>query len=300
MSLPSYKDAVKRLDPLDFVAPYLSTRDLLTCCLVNKNFNGVFAKYLWEDPLRIIGNGAKRIPFHLDKYRLFSKSITTTRDSTKRLVETIDYRQQWIPKMYALPKNVGQRALTMDAGYWNSQRIVYKLLSNLPTHFLHTKFLFLDDIEFPPSPTPPAACHPLLLSLRNCQNIATKLSPDDALDALDLLSEVLYLDVSHTALRDSYGHLTYPPSHLMLPSLRILKLQHVSLHDSDLRAILSASPVQLQLASLDVRDNKLTDSILPDLEQHIVWRLNPTSPTSPPPPFSSTIASQNIYLESPP
>lgn len=65
MSLPSYKDAVKRLDPLDFVAPYLSTRDLLTCCLVNKNFNGVFAKYLWEDPLRIIGNGAKRIPFHL-------------------------------------------------------------------------------------------------------------------------------------------------------------------------------------------------------------------------------------------
>lgn len=65
MSLPSYKDAVKRLDPLDFVAGYLSTRDLLACCLVNKNFNGVFAKYLWENPLRIIGNGAKRVPFHL-------------------------------------------------------------------------------------------------------------------------------------------------------------------------------------------------------------------------------------------
>ncbi|KFX86398.1 hypothetical protein O988_09601, partial [Pseudogymnoascus sp. VKM F-3808] len=121
--------------------------------------------------------------------------------------------------------------------------------------------------------------------------------PDDAIDSL---SEVLYLDVSHTALRDSYGHPTYSPSHLMLPSLRILKLQHVSLHDSDLRAILSASPHQLQLASLDVRDNKLTDSILPDLEQHIAWRLNPTSPTSPPPPFSATIAPQSIYIESPP
>ena len=65
MSLPSYKEAVKRLDPLDFVAGYLTTRDLLTCCLVDKNFNAVFAKYLWENPLRIIGNGAKRIPFHL-------------------------------------------------------------------------------------------------------------------------------------------------------------------------------------------------------------------------------------------
>lgn len=65
MSLPSYKDAVTPLDPLDFAAAYLSTHDLLTCSLVNKNFNSVFAKYLWEDPLRIIGNGAKRIPFHL-------------------------------------------------------------------------------------------------------------------------------------------------------------------------------------------------------------------------------------------
>ncbi|KFY97467.1 hypothetical protein V498_02058, partial [Pseudogymnoascus sp. VKM F-4517 (FW-2822)] len=294
MSPPSYKDAVKRLDPLDFVAGYLSTHDLLTCCLVNKNFNGVFAKYLWENPLRIIGNGAKRIPFHLDKYRLLSKSIATTRESTKCLVETIDYRQQWIPKMYALPKHVGQRALTMDAGYWNSQRIVYKYLSSLPTHFLRAKFLFLDDIEFPSSPseTPPSICHPLLLSLRNCQNVDTTLVPDDA---ADFLSEVIYLDISHTALYDSYGNLTYHPSHLMLPSLRILKLQRVSLVDADLRAILAASPHNLQLASLDVRDNKLTDGIIHELEHHLVWRLDPTSPTP-----SSATAPPNIYLESPP
>ncbi|OBT67951.1 hypothetical protein VE03_02568 [Pseudogymnoascus sp. 23342-1-I1] len=300
MSLPSYKDAVKRLDPLDFVAGYLSTHDLLTCCLVNKNFNSVFAKYLWENPLRIIGNGAKRIPFHLEKYRILSKSITSTRESTKRLVETIDYRQQWIPKMYALPKHVGQRALTMDAGYWNSQRIVYKYLHSLPTHFPHAKFLFLDAIEFPPSPSPipPSTCHPLLLSLRNCQNTSSILVPDapDA-PAADFLSEVIYLDISHAALRDSYAHLTYAPSHLMLPALRILKLQRVSLVDADLRAILAASPHQLQLASLDVRDNKLTDGIIHHLEHHLVWRLDPSSP---PPPPSSATAPPSIYLESPP
>ncbi|KFY78209.1 hypothetical protein V499_02573, partial [Pseudogymnoascus sp. VKM F-103] len=301
MSLPSYKDAITPLDPLDFVAAYLSTHDLLTCSLVNKSFNSVFAKYLWEDPLRIIGNGAKRIPFHLEKYRLFSKSITTTRESTKNLVQTLDYRQQWIPKMYALPKHVGQRALTMDAGYWNSQRIVYKLLSPLPAHFLRTKFLFLDDIEFPlslPQP-PPETCHPLLLSLRNCQNIATILLPEDA---AEFLSEVIYLDISHTALRDAYNHPTYPPAHLMLPSLRILKLRHVSLLDSDLRALLAASPHQLQLASLDLRDNKLTDGVIPDLEQHIVWRLDATSPTTPRLPNygATTEQQQNKYLESPP
>ncbi|OBT87553.1 hypothetical protein VE02_03732 [Pseudogymnoascus sp. 03VT05] len=301
MSLPSYKDAVTPLDPLDFVATYLSTHDLLTCSLVNKNFNSVFAKYLWENPLRIIGNGAKRIPFHLEKYRLLSKSIASTRESTKNLVQTIDYRQQWIPKMYALPKHVSQRALTMDAGYWNSQRIVYKLLSDLPAHFLRAKFLFLDDIEFPPSPSPPqGTCHPLLLSLRNCQNISTILTPDD--DAVDFLNEVIYLDISHTALRDSYNHPTYPPTHLMLPSLRILKLRHVSLHDTDLRAILAASPHQLQLASLDVRDNKLTDGVIPDLEQHLVWRLDPSSPVSPAfrlPNYGAT-EQENRYLESPP
>ncbi|KFY19114.1 hypothetical protein V493_08134, partial [Pseudogymnoascus sp. VKM F-4281 (FW-2241)] len=291
MSLPSYKDAVKRLDPLDFAAAYLSTRDLLSCCLVNKNFNGVFAKYPWQNPLRIIGNGAKKIPFHLEKYRLLSKSIAATRESTKRLVETIDYRQQWIPEMYALPKHVSQRALTMDAGYWNSQRIVYKYLGDLPTHFLHAKFLFLDDIEFSPSANTPSTCHPLLLSLRNCQNVATKLSPDDVVDSL---SEVIYLDISHTALRDSYGNLSYHPSHLMLPALRILKLQRVSLLDSDLRALLAASPHQLQLASLDVRDNKLTDGIIPDLEHHLVWRHDLSSP-----PHSAT-APPNIYIESPP
>ncbi|OBT70916.1 hypothetical protein VF21_10204 [Pseudogymnoascus sp. 05NY08] len=301
MSLPSYKDAVTPLDPLDFAAAYLSTHDLLTCSLVNKNFNRVFAKYLWENPLRIIGNGAKQIPFHLEKYRLLSKSIATTRESTKNLVQTIDYRQQWIPKMYALPKHVSQRALTMDAGYWNSQRIVYKLLSDLPAHFLRTKFLFLDDIEFPPSSPPPqATCHPLLLSLRNCQNISTILTPDD--DAVDFLSEVIYLDISHTALRDSYNHPTYPPSQLMLPSLRILKLRHVSLHDSDLRALLAASPHQLQLASLDVRDNRLTDGVIPDLEQHLVWRIDPSSPVSPAPrlPNYGATEQENRYLESPP
>ncbi|OBT42878.1 hypothetical protein VE00_07541 [Pseudogymnoascus sp. WSF 3629] len=300
MSLPSYKDAITPLDPLDFVAAYLSTHDLLTCCLVNKNFHHVFAKYLWEDPLRIIGNGAKRIPFHLEKYRLLSKSIAATRESTKNLVKIIDYRQQWIPKMYALPKHVSQRALTMDAGYWNSQRIVYKLLSDLPAHFLRAKFLFLDDIEFPLSSSPPQeTCHPLLLSLRNCQNISTILTPDD--DAAEFLSEVIYLDISHTALRDAYGHLTYPPQQLMLPSLRILKLQHVSLQDSDLRALLAASPHQLQLASLDVRDNKLTDGVIPDLEQHLVWRLDPSSPPPHPPhPPNSAMEQQSIYLESPP
>ncbi|ELR01642.1 hypothetical protein GMDG_00018 [Pseudogymnoascus destructans 20631-21] len=298
MSLPSYKDAVTPLDPLDFVATYLSTHDLLTCSLVNKSFNSVFAKYLWEDPLRIIGNGAKRIPFHLEKYRLLSRSIAATRESTKHLVQTIDYRQQWIPKMYALPKHVSQRALTMDAGYWNSQRIVYKLLSDLPAHFPRARFLFLDDIEFPPSPSspPPETCHPLLLSLRDCQNIATILSPDDA---AEFLSEVIYLDISHTALRDSYGHPTYPLSHLMLPFLRTLKLQHVSLLDSDLRALLAASPHQLQLASLDVRDNKLTDGIIPDLEQHLVWRLDASSPPPRPPNYGAT-EQQNRYLESPP
>ena len=220
-----------------------------------------------------------------DKYRLLSKSIAATRDSTKHLVETIDYRQQWIPKMYALPKHIGQRALTMDAGYWNSQRIVYKLLSDLPTYFLHAKFLFLDEIEFPPSSPPPSTCHPLLLSLRNCQNISTKLSPDAV---ADFLSEVIYLDISHTALRDSYGYQTYPPAHLMLLSLRILKLQHISLLDADLRDLLAASPHQLQLASLDVRDNKLTDGIIPDLEQHLVWRLD-ASPPPPPPDRKSVV-----------
>lgn len=87
----------------------------------------------------------------IDKYRLFSKSAAATRESSKCLVETLDYREEWIPKMYALPQHVGKRALNADVGYWNSQRIVYKLLQALPNHFRHAKFLFFDGIDLYPA-----------------------------------------------------------------------------------------------------------------------------------------------------
>jgi hypothetical protein len=51
-SLPSYEDAVSRLDWLELVVRYVSVRDFRSLCLVNTHFYRVFAPRLWNDPLR--------------------------------------------------------------------------------------------------------------------------------------------------------------------------------------------------------------------------------------------------------
>lgn len=49
--LPSYQDAVSRLDWLGLVAPYVEDKDVAQLCSVNRRFYAVFAPRLWNDPL---------------------------------------------------------------------------------------------------------------------------------------------------------------------------------------------------------------------------------------------------------
>ncbi|TEA15833.1 hypothetical protein C8034_v002004 [Colletotrichum sidae] len=49
--LPSYQDAVSKLDWLELVGPHIECRDFANLCSVNKRFYAVFAPRLWNDPL---------------------------------------------------------------------------------------------------------------------------------------------------------------------------------------------------------------------------------------------------------
>jgi hypothetical protein len=53
-SLPSYDEAISRLDWLALVAPYVSIRDYANLCLVSHRFYKLFAPRLWMDPLRMV------------------------------------------------------------------------------------------------------------------------------------------------------------------------------------------------------------------------------------------------------
>lgn len=52
--LPSYEDAVSRLDWLELVAPYVPVSELSRLCSVNRHFYNVFASRLWNDPLTTV------------------------------------------------------------------------------------------------------------------------------------------------------------------------------------------------------------------------------------------------------
>jgi hypothetical protein len=59
---PSYQDAVKPLDWLDVVAPYVPIREYARLCLVDKRFYRQFAPRLWNDPFAVPPRGPDQDP----------------------------------------------------------------------------------------------------------------------------------------------------------------------------------------------------------------------------------------------
>jgi hypothetical protein len=52
--LPSYQDAIARVDWLDLVAPYMNVKHYARLCRVSKRFYAQFAPRLWNDPVTVV------------------------------------------------------------------------------------------------------------------------------------------------------------------------------------------------------------------------------------------------------
>jgi hypothetical protein len=200
------------------------------------------------------------------------------RKSTIDFVSIIDCRQRWIPSIQPSPVPFRVEASLVAASNsalakarWDEEQVMHQNLINLPTFFANAKFLFFDGVALMSPSRSSSECHPLLLSLRGCDRLLGK----TILDQAESLRALIYLDLSHTRVGMSRD---YCLDLSLFHSLRILKVQDAGLRDFELVQILSTCTFRLQLSSLDIRDNELTDDALADIGQYLAPCLNIAEP----------------------
>lgn len=245
-SLPAYHELDK--DVATLVAPYLDTHDLYSGCLVCSHFNQIFGDYLWANPFRDLANRTK--PCELVS-RFLSASDCHNPEILKR-VRIIDMR--------ALHEIKRDRAHTSDYiifGTHLKPELFFKFFKNFPNlncvllaptcsedyGILHgselpSEYNDIPQLEFFSA----AGCTTFNCSLILRQNITKHL---------------IYLDASGTARSPNWRALFTIEN---LPNIRILKLRGLRLMDTMLPPIVTNS--RLQIWSLDLRDNLLTDNVI--------------------------------------
>ncbi|KAI0154406.1 hypothetical protein GGR57DRAFT_466957 [Xylariaceae sp. FL1272] len=256
--LPSYREATTRPHWLSLVTPTVPPADWPRCCLVDHRFYRHFAPRLWQDPLVTI----RKLGLHpndgLCWYHRFTSQLSSrVRLETRCMVKCLDFR------------NFAQHA----SGLYSteaSERAISESFKCLPQLFPQlTCFLLGGHPELDPnslsaagfSDTKSAETKGIaLLDLSYCQQElrARLFSPA-------WFCDLVYLDVSYVpgSLKNAISQSLNPVS---LPQLRILKARGREMDDAT--AMLLFEAFRLQLCSLDLSHNKLTDECLVPLLRH--------------------------------
>ncbi|EFQ34778.1 hypothetical protein CGRA01v4_01718 [Colletotrichum graminicola] len=258
-ALPSYQDAVSRLDWLQLVTSYVADKDLASLCSVNRRFYLLFAPRLWNDPLVAV----RRLGLHpsddLEWYLSFVfDHMQLVRQSTLALITTLDFRD-----------------FAKDNAHFssdNSPRTIPETLRRLPGILPNLRCILLDghvdaDPAFlaatpPPDPTTPSgSSHGVLaLSLAHCQ---TQLP--NGFFYSDRVQHLVYLDVS--GLPGSLQPLVAAVNgRRNLGRLKILKARRRELNDATALSLFEA--FKSSLWSLDIAENNITDSALDRFVTH--------------------------------
>ncbi|GKT44514.1 uncharacterized protein ColSpa_04695 [Colletotrichum spaethianum] len=253
-ALPSYQDAVSRLDWLGLVAPYVEDKDLVNLCSVNRRFYAVFASRLWNDPLVAVRRLGLDPSNDLEWYLAFVfDRMHCMRQSTLALITTLDFRD-----------------FAKDTAHFssdNSTRTIPETLRRLPTILPNLRCLLLDGhVEADPAfltATPPSGAestpsdHGQSLSVLSVAYCQTQLPNGFFLS--DRVQHLVYLDVS--GLPGSLQPLVVAAhGRRHLSRLKILKARRREINDALALALFKA--FRSSLWSLDVCENNITDGIL--------------------------------------
>ncbi|KAJ9138670.1 Leucine rich repeat domain containing protein [Pleurostoma richardsiae] len=249
--LPSYQEATSQ-DWLEVVSPYIPLRDYRTLCLVSKRFYEQFAPRLYNSPLAIVRALGLDPNDDLAWFFKFLRRMKSARRVTAALVATLDFRE------FA----VGVSDFYSDPTDWD----ISQTFRHFPSIFPNLCCVLLDGhSEFDPSPLSKpdgpsgdlltASGSLLLLSMVQCR---TPL-PAGFFQS-PYLAGLVYLDLSHVpgSLKSLLSQGSFGSS--SLPMLRILKARGRELDDRT--AILLFEAFTIQLWSLDLGDNGLTDGML--------------------------------------
>ncbi|KAI5928168.1 hypothetical protein F4810DRAFT_181723 [Camillea tinctor] len=252
-NLPSYQEATTSPTWLQLVAPYIPVSSWLSCCSVSCQFYHQFAPRLWQDPLVTVRQLGLHPNDDLIWYRrLINKHVKVARHETRCLVRSLDFRD------FALRAS---GLYSTEA----SERAISESFKHLPQIFPNLICLLLDGHpELDPgslaTSTLSSSDSLELLDLAHCRQ---ELTPK--LFSADIFRNLVYLDVSHIpgSLRSAIQSSLNPE---FLPELRILKARGREVDDKT--ASLLFRTFGLQLWSLDLGNNKLTDNIINDLVEH--------------------------------
>ncbi|KAI0025296.1 hypothetical protein F4780DRAFT_768497 [Xylariomycetidae sp. FL0641] len=258
-SLPSYSEATTTPDWLALVAPCVPSRSWPACCLVDRRFYQHFAPLLWQDPLVVIRQLGLHPNDDLTWYRRFIlKHIKNAHHGTRCMVRSLDFRH------FALRAS---GLYSTEA----SERAISESFKSLPRLFPNLVCLLLDGHpELDPGSLAlqdlPSQHSLELLDLARCrQELSSKIFSSS------FFANLIYLDVSYVpgSLKSAMHSSLNPQT---LPALRVLKAQGREVDDST--AALLCQTFRLQLWSLDLSNNKLTDRIVSELVDNCLSSLS--------------------------
>ncbi|KAI8255732.1 hypothetical protein K4K58_005429 [Colletotrichum sp. SAR11_239] len=243
--LPSYQDAVSRLDWLELVAPYVEYKDFSSLCSVSRHFYAIFAPRLWNDPLVAVRRLGLDPSDDLDWYLTFAfDRVQHIRQSTLSLITTLDFR--------VFAKDT--------AHFHNTNRTIPETLRLLPRVLPNLRCILLDGHTEADPATLNAAANsgakpPLLvLSMAHCEA-----QLPSAFFTSTVFQHLVYLDVSglpgslQPLLAASHGrrHLCH---------LKVLKARRREINDGLALQLFQA--FRGRLWSLDLSENNVTDAII--------------------------------------
>ncbi|KAF2756281.1 hypothetical protein EJ05DRAFT_512806 [Pseudovirgaria hyperparasitica] len=273
--LPSYDHAVSR-DHWNLVARYIRSRDLCAAVLVCKEWYRILQPHLWGSPASHFGIANDAAYIALTR---FKRTLSWASLSTRLLTHTLRLPPAHA-EMYGGPHSDWLRDVLERLP--RLQALIVRAVPFFDHSALHTVRVPSSKIQGFFRNVPPS------YSLRLLDASATPNATSSGLATLlRHLKGLVYLDLSRTlAAKD----VTVFESLRELSSLRILKLRQLGLRDEDISTI--AQAVRTRVASLDLRENRITDIGVGTLIQHCI---PPGRHSSEPHLYLSTSHAQNPW-----
>ena len=249
---PSYESAVSR-EAWTTIAPWISSRDLCSACLVSQKWFSIFIPFLWGDPASHFGIENDAVYVALTR---FKRILRKARLSVRSLTHTL-HLPPALSEIYGGPNPTWLRDVLEYLP--NLQSLIVTKLPFFDHHSLNAlrstnngKRLSFDEEE-----SLPTFGLKLLLAAGEPNTTSSALA-----SALPRFSSLVYLDLSYTPpARDGavLASLAY------LHDLQVLKIKGVGLRDGEAEILANAINIRVRL--LDLSDNLLTDMAVRSLMQ---------------------------------
>ena len=250
---PSYESAIDR-EAWNVIAPWISSGDLCSACLVSRKWHNIFISFLWGDPASHFGTENDAVYVALTR---FKRTLKRARASVRQLTHTL-HLPPALSEIYGGPNPTWLRDVLEYLPNLQSLAV-----SKLP-FFDHLSLLALrhastskrgsiDDTD----DDGPTYGLKLLLAVSEPNTTSVGLAT-----GLRHFPHLVYLDLSHTLPARDASVLSALSG---LYDLQVLKLRGTGMRDGEAEVLANAIGIRVRV--LDLRENNLTDMAVRSLMQ---------------------------------